>query len=88
MHIAYTVRLSINKDLKLKKREGKDKQQHEKLYTITKSRDLCVYHNVYYNCHFASAVTVARLHITIRPKRHKVLANLLQARRDLIYILL
>ena len=25
MHTAYTIRLSINKDLKLKKRKGKDK---------------------------------------------------------------
>ena len=35
MHVAYIIGLSINKDLKLKKRKGKDKQQHEKLYTIT-----------------------------------------------------
>ena len=38
MHTAYTIGLSINKDLKLKKRKGRDRQQHEKLYTITKSR--------------------------------------------------
>jgi len=31
---------------------------------------------------------VARLHVAIRPKRLRVLANLSQARRDLIYILL
>ena len=35
MHAAYTIGLSINKDLKLKKRKGKDKQQREKLYIIT-----------------------------------------------------
>ena len=34
MHIAYIIRLSINKNLKLKKRKGKDKQQYKKLYTI------------------------------------------------------
>ena len=31
---------------------------------------------------------MARLHVAIRPKRLRVLANLSQARRDLIYILL
>ena len=31
---------------------------------------------------------VARLYVAIRPKRLRVLANLSQARRDLIYILL
>ena len=36
---AYTIGLSINKNLKLKKRKGKDKQQHEKLYTIIWSRE-------------------------------------------------
>ena len=35
MHAAYTIGLSINEDLKLKKRKGKDKQQCKKLYTIT-----------------------------------------------------
>ena len=39
MHIAYTIGLSINKDLKLKKRKGRDRQQREKLYTITRSRE-------------------------------------------------
>ena len=34
MHAACTIGLSINKDLKLKKRIEKDKQQREKLYTI------------------------------------------------------
>jgi hypothetical protein len=34
MHAIYTIRLSINEDLKLKKRKGKDKQQREKLYTF------------------------------------------------------
>ena len=34
MHTAYTIELSIKKDLKLKKRKGNDKQQREKLYTI------------------------------------------------------
>ena len=34
MHAACTIGLSINKDLKLKKRKGKDKQQYKKLYTI------------------------------------------------------
>ena len=29
--------LSINEDLKLKKRKGRDRQQHKKLYTITRS---------------------------------------------------
>ena len=33
-HTAYTIGLSINEDLKLKKRKGKDKQQRKKLYTI------------------------------------------------------
>ena len=33
-HAAYTIGLSINEDLKLKKRKGKDKQQRKKLYTI------------------------------------------------------
>ena len=33
MHAACIIGLSINKDLKLKKRKGKDMQQHEKLYT-------------------------------------------------------
>jgi hypothetical protein len=35
---AYIIGLSINKNLKLKKRKGKDKQQREKIYTITWSR--------------------------------------------------
>ena len=34
MHTAYTTRLSINKDLKLKKKKGKDKQQCKKLCII------------------------------------------------------
>ena len=34
MHAACTIELSINKDLKLKKRKGKDKQQRKKLYII------------------------------------------------------
>ena len=39
MHAAYTIGLSINEDLKLKKRKGKNKQQRKKLYTITWSRE-------------------------------------------------
>ena len=39
MRAAYIIRFSINKDLKLKKRKGKDKQQRVKLYTITWSRE-------------------------------------------------
>ena len=38
-HAACTIGLSINKDLKLKKRKGKDKQQRKKLYTICWSRE-------------------------------------------------
>ena len=38
MRAAYMIGLSINKDLKLKKRKGRDRQQREKLYTITRSR--------------------------------------------------
>ena len=38
-HAAYTIGLSINEDLKLEKRKGKDKQQREKLYTILWSRE-------------------------------------------------
>ena len=34
MHTAYTIRLSINKDLKLKKKKRKDKQQRKRLYII------------------------------------------------------
>ena len=34
MPAAYIIGLSINKNLKLKKRKGKDKQQYKKLYTI------------------------------------------------------
>ena len=37
MRAAYTIGLSINEDLKLKKRKGRDRQQREKLYTITRS---------------------------------------------------
>ena len=37
MHAACTIGLSINKDLKLKKRKGRDRQQRKKLYTITRS---------------------------------------------------
>ena len=39
MHVVYTIGLSINEDLKLKKRKGKDKQQYKKLYTIIWSRE-------------------------------------------------
>ena len=39
MHAAYTIGLSINEDLKLKKRKGRDRQQREKLYTIPRSRE-------------------------------------------------
>ena len=39
IYIACIIGLSINKDLKLKKRKGKDKQQRKKLYTITWSRE-------------------------------------------------
>ena len=35
MRAACIIKLSINKNLKLKKRKGKDKQQCKKLYTIT-----------------------------------------------------
>ena len=56
MHAACTIRLSINKDLKLKKRKGKDKQQRKKLYTITWSREGHVT-LVCHDCRFASAVT-------------------------------
>ena len=38
IYTAYTIGLSINEDLKLKKRKGRDRQQHEKLYTILRSR--------------------------------------------------
>ena len=38
MHAACMIGLSINKDLKLKKRKGRDRQQRKKLYTITRSR--------------------------------------------------
>jgi hypothetical protein len=34
MHATYMIRLSINEDLKLRKRKRRDKQQHEKIYTI------------------------------------------------------
>ena len=39
MRAAYTIGLSINKDLKLKKRKGRDRQQYKKLYTITRSHE-------------------------------------------------
>ena len=39
MRTACTIGLSINEDLKLKKRKGRDRQQREKLYTITRSRE-------------------------------------------------
>ena len=39
MHAACTIGLSINEDLKLEKRKGKDKRQREKLYTIPWSRE-------------------------------------------------
>ena len=39
MRVACIIGLSINEDLKLKKRKGRDRQQHEKLYTITRSRE-------------------------------------------------
>ena len=38
-YIACTIGLSINEDLKLKKRKGKDKQQRKKLYTICWSHE-------------------------------------------------
>ena len=44
MPATYMIRLSINKDLKLKKRKGKDKQQREKLYIISWSREDHVTH--------------------------------------------
>jgi hypothetical protein len=34
IHATCTIGLSINKDLKLRKRKGRDKQQREKIYTI------------------------------------------------------
>jgi hypothetical protein len=34
MRAACTIGLSINEDLKLRKRKGRDKQQREKIYTI------------------------------------------------------
>ena len=34
MRAAYMIGLSINEDLKLRKRKGRDKQQREKIYTI------------------------------------------------------
>ena len=37
IHTACKIRLSINKDLKLKERKGRDRQQREKLYTISRS---------------------------------------------------
>ena len=37
IYIAYMIGLFINKDLKLKKRKGRDRQQYKKLYTITRS---------------------------------------------------
>ena len=36
---AYTIGLSINEDLKLRKRKGEDKQRRSKLYVIGASRD-------------------------------------------------
>ena len=39
IYTAYIIGLSINEDLKLKKRKGRDRQQREKLYTITRSRE-------------------------------------------------
>ena len=39
IYAACTIGLSINKDLKLKNRKGRDKQQREKLYTIPRSRE-------------------------------------------------
>ena len=39
MHVACMIGLSINENLKLKKRKGKDKQQYKKLYTIIWSRE-------------------------------------------------
>ena len=40
IHAAYMIGLSINEDLKLKKRKGKGKQQREKLYTLPWSREV------------------------------------------------
>jgi hypothetical protein len=34
MRATCMIELSINKDLKLRKRKGRDKQQREKIYTI------------------------------------------------------
>jgi hypothetical protein len=34
MRATCIIGLSINEDLKLRKRKGKNKQQHEKIYTI------------------------------------------------------
>ena len=39
IYTACTIRLSINEDLKLKKRKGRDRQQRKKLYTISWSRE-------------------------------------------------
>jgi hypothetical protein len=39
MHTTYTIGLSINEDLKLRKRKREDKQQREKIYTIPGSRE-------------------------------------------------
>jgi hypothetical protein len=36
MRATCTIKLSINEDLKLKKRKRKDKQQYKKIYTISK----------------------------------------------------
>ena len=52
---ACTIELSINKDLKLRKRKKKDKQHHLKFYTIFTLHDhnlrqsvaICQYHNKY-----------------------------------------
>jgi hypothetical protein len=35
MHATCIIGLSINEDLKLRKRKGRDKQQHKKIYTIS-----------------------------------------------------
>ena len=58
MRAAGTIGLSINKDLKLKKRKRKDKQQRKKLYTITWSREGYVT--------LASAITIVSAYLDHR----------------------
>ena len=57
---ACIIGLSINEDLKLKKRKGRDRQQCEKLYIIPRLYEPCIYHNIYYNCRFVSAVIILK----------------------------